>query len=172
MRRFGVIVALGALLGMFAGVLTASPALAARPKWGLLQARPFTLDKSSCGFRVRVVFLVNKEYAKLLKSADGSFTVLDTGSLKVSFTNLSTGKAITVNASGPGKATIYADGSIASEVTGHTGEFFTPADAKRFGMPTVSVITGKSTQSIAPDGTITSFTMQGHVLVDVCAALS
>jgi len=30
MRRLGVIVALGALLGMFAGVLTASPALAGR----------------------------------------------------------------------------------------------------------------------------------------------
>ena len=30
MRRFGVIVALGAMLGMFAGVLTAFPALAGR----------------------------------------------------------------------------------------------------------------------------------------------
>jgi len=30
MRRFGVIVALGAMLGMFAGVLTAAPALAGR----------------------------------------------------------------------------------------------------------------------------------------------
>jgi len=34
MRRLGVIVALGALLGMLGGVVTASPALAGRgPKW-------------------------------------------------------------------------------------------------------------------------------------------
>ena len=46
MRRFGVIVALGALLGMFAGVLTAAPALAGRgPKWQLTVAAPFTVPK-------------------------------------------------------------------------------------------------------------------------------
>jgi hypothetical protein len=171
MRRFGVIVALGAMLGMFTGVVTASPALAARPKWGLLQAAPGTLPKSFCGFRVGVAYPVNKEYAKLLKSADGSFTVLDTGSLKVSLTNLSTGKAITVNASGPGKATIYADGSIADVATGHDLAAFAPADAKRFGIPTVSVITGRTTSSVAADGTFTSFIVKGHVLLDVCAAL-
>ena len=34
MRRLGVIVALGALLGMLGGVVTGSPALAGRgPKW-------------------------------------------------------------------------------------------------------------------------------------------
>ena len=44
MRRIGVIVALGALLGMLAGVVTASPALAARgPKWEIVPADPFTL---------------------------------------------------------------------------------------------------------------------------------
>ncbi len=34
MRRLGVIVALGTMLGMFGGVVTASPAVAGRgPKW-------------------------------------------------------------------------------------------------------------------------------------------
>jgi hypothetical protein len=34
------------------------------------------------------------------------------------------------------------------------------------------VTAGTRTVSIAPDGTITSLSLQGHVLVDVCAALS
>jgi hypothetical protein len=173
MRRFGVIVVLGALLGMFAGVLTASPALAGRGhKWELAQAAPFTLDKSFCGFRVRVAFPVLTEYTKLLKAADGSMTTLTTGSLKSSYTNLSTGKAVTENESGPGKVTTHADGSITATLKGHTGLFLTPAQANQFGFPTVGVLTGALTETIAADGTLTSLSLKGHVLVDVCAALS
>jgi len=40
MRRVGVIVALGALLGMLRGVVTASPALARGPKWQFLPTQP------------------------------------------------------------------------------------------------------------------------------------
>src|SRR5262249_57450951 len=96
MRRVGVIVALGALLGMFAGVVTASPALAGRGhKWEFLPFKPFPLPAAFCGFKVRVTAPVNKEFAKILKASDGSMTGLFTGSAKWSFTNLSTGKTIT-----------------------------------------------------------------------------
>jgi hypothetical protein len=175
MRRFGVIVALGAMLGMFGEVLTASPALAGRGhKWQLLQASPFTIDPSFCGFAVGVTFpSLNKEYIKLLKAPDGSQILLDTGALKVTFTNLSTGKAIAENVSGPAKITIHADGSITLAGKGHGGPvLLTPADAQRFGLPAVSVVAGALTQTIAADGTITSLSLNGHVLVDVCAALS
>jgi hypothetical protein len=172
MRRIGVIVALGALLGMFTGVLTASPALAGRgPKWQLVQAQPFTLQ-GFCAFKVRVTTPVNKEYSKLLKASDGSTTELFTGSFKGTDTNLSTGKAVTLNVSGPGKVTTHADGSITAALKGHTGLFLTPADAQRFGLPTVSVTAGTLTESVAADGTITWLSLNGHVLVDVCAALS
>jgi hypothetical protein len=52
MRRLGIIVALSAVLGMFGGMLTASPALAGRgPKWEFQPAPPtMTLDPSLCGF--------------------------------------------------------------------------------------------------------------------------
>jgi hypothetical protein len=174
MRRFGVIVALGAMLGMFGGVLTASPALAGRGhKWQLVQASPFTVPKSSCGFAIRVTFPLNKEYIKLLKASDGSQILLDTGALKVTFTNLGTGKAIAENVSGPAKITIHADGSVTLAGKGHGGPvLLTPADAQRFGLPVVSVVAGALTQTIAADGTITSLSLNGHVLVDVCAALS
>src|SRR5690349_12314485 len=83
MRRLGVIVALGALLGMLGGVLTASPALAGRgPKWEFLgPAKPFTLPAGICGFKIRVSFPVNREYGKVLKTTNGSMTMLITGRL-------------------------------------------------------------------------------------------
>jgi len=168
-----VIVALGALLGMFAGVLTASPALAGRGhKWAFLPAKPFTLPASFCGFKVRVTIPADKEYAKLLKASDGSMTTLVTGTLTVSYTNLSTGKAITENVSGPGKVVSHPDGSVTVRSKGRTGIDLAPADQKRFGLPGVSVTAGALTESVAASGGITSLSLKGHVLVDVCAALS
>jgi hypothetical protein len=168
-----MIVALGALLCVLGGVVTASPALAGRGhKWEFLPAQPFTLPALFCGFKVRVTPLADKEYAKLLKASDGSMTTLITGTLKVSFTNLSTGKVITENVSGPGKVISHPDGSITATGTGLGGHFLTPADAKRFGLPTVSVTAGLLTESVAANGTRTSLSLRGHVLVDVCAALS
>src|SRR5215470_11526915 len=73
MRRIGVIVALGVLLGMFGGVVTASPALARGPKWEAVPGGPFTLpggeqgDQNFCAFDVDVTVPVNREYIKLLK---------------------------------------------------------------------------------------------------------
>jgi hypothetical protein len=121
-----------------------------------------------------VAYPVNHEYTKVLHHADGSTTFLFTGAVTASFTNLQTGKAITVPENGPGKATIYADGSITEVHTGRNGPFIlSPADAKRFGLPTVSVDAGKLAFSVtAPPRVITSLSLDGHVLVDVCAALS
>jgi len=175
MRRLGVIAALCALLGMFAGVQTASPVLAGRgPKWQIGPLTPFTLPASFCGFKVRVTpGAINEEYTKILKTADGSMTFLFTGAIKASFTNLQTGKAITENIPGPGKATIGADGSITEVHTGRNGPFIlTPADAKRFGLPTVSVTAGALRFAVAANGVITSLSLHGHVLVNVCAALT
>src|SRR5215472_1348545 len=174
-RRLGVIVALGALLSVLGGVVTASPALAGRgPKWQPPgpPPPPFTLPASICGFQLRVTTVVNKEYTKVLKNADGSTTFLFTGAVTIAYTNLQTGKTITVPENGPGKATIFPDGSLTEVHTGRNGPFIlSPADAQRFGLPTVSVTAGKLTFSIsAPPRVITSLILHGRVLVDVCAA--
>ena len=174
-RRVGLIVALGALLGMLGGAATASPALADRrgDGWSIGPAEPFTLDASFCGFQVLVTTVVNEEFTKILKTADGSMTFLFTGAITTSFTNLQTGKTITEQMNGPGKFFGNPDGSFTEVHTGLNGPFFlVPADAKRFGLPTVSVTAGNLTFSIAADGTITSLSLDGHVAVDVCAALS
>ena len=175
-RRLGVIVALGALLGMLSGVLTASPALAGRgPKWlpPTPGGPPFTLPALFCGFKLRVAFPVNKEYTKVLKAADGTKTFLFTGAVTAAYTNLQTGKTITVPENGPGEATIHPDGSITEVHTGRNGPFvLTPAHAKQFGLPTVSVTAGRLAFSANAAGSVTSLSLHGHVLVDVCATLN
>jgi hypothetical protein len=172
MRRVGVIAALGALLGLLGGMATAAPALARGPKWQFQPAEPFTLDASFCGFEIGVSFPVDKQYAKVLKAADGSMTFLITGAGRVSLTNLETGKTLTESLSGPAKFTVHPDGSATLHGRGRGLAIFTPADAARFGLPTVSVDAGAGTVEIAPDGTFTAVSLRGHVLVDVCTALS
>ena len=173
MRRVTALAALATILALCTAALTASPALAGRGhKWQLVPARPFTLDARYCGFRVAVTFPVHHEYTKILKAADGSMTTLTTGALTATFTNLRTGTAITENLSGPGKVTTAPDGSATITEKGHNGLFFLPADAHRFGLPTLAVTTGPVTESVAPNGAITSLSRRGHILVDICTALS
>jgi hypothetical protein len=172
MKRIAVTVALGALLGLLGGMITASPALARGPKWDYADAQPFTLDASFCGFEVGVSFSVDKSYFKVLKTADGSMTFVSNGLVTVTYTNLQTGKAITENEPGPSKPTVFPDGSLTVTAGGHSGIFLTPAEAEQFGLPTVSVTVGGLQESVAPDGSITSLILNGHVAVDVCAALS
>jgi hypothetical protein len=173
MRRLGLVLATGALLGMFAAALSASPALAGRGhKWQYVAAKPMTLPAVYCGFKVRLTFPRDKEYGKLLKTSNGSMISLFTGSFRVTFTNPANGKSITENANSPLKQTSTPT-SIILKNGGHVGLLLTPGDAKRFGLPGISVTAGQVTATIAlATGAITSLTLHGHVAVDVCTALS
>ena len=173
MRRAGVIVTLGALVSMFAAALTGSPALARGDGWQILPAPPaIILPATFCGFEVQSTFPVDRESAKILTASDGFMTTLVTGSLFASLTNVESGKTITENISGPSKETDNPDGSLTTTATGLNPIALTPADAARFRLPTLGVTAGARTVSVAADGSITSLTLDGHVLVDVCAALS
>ena len=173
MRRIGLIVALGALLGMLGG-MTASPALARGPKWEFVPADPYTIPGDThCGFDVGVSFPVNKDYARLLKAPDGVVVaILTTGAVTASLTNLGTGKTITENISGPVKVTVSTDGSAVVAFKGHTLVTLEPAQAKQFGLPILGVTAGALTASYDPNGNLVSAPLQGNVLVDLCAALS
>jgi hypothetical protein len=72
---------------------------------------------------------VNKGFFKLLKAADGSEIFLITGALRVSFTNLQTGKTITENVSGPEHITANPDGSATVVSRGRGFTALTPEDA-------------------------------------------
>ena len=173
MRRVGLILALGALLGMLGGAATASPALARGPGWQVVPVPPtVTVDPVFCGFEIRGTLLVGKEFVKALKTADGSMMFLFTGTLKASLTNPANGKTITENLSGPVKEIFFPDGSATFLEKGHQFVLLFPAEQARFGLPGFFVSAGALTITAAADGTLTSLSLDGHVLVDVCAALS
>jgi len=174
MRRVGVIVALGALLGMLGAAATASPALAdgRGGGWQVVPVPPtVTVDPVFCGFEIQGTLLAGKEFVKALKTADGSMAFLVTGTLKASLTNPANGKTITVNLSGPYKQIDFPDGSVTILGKGHQFTTLTPADQARFGLPGFFVAAGSLTTVGDPHGNITSMSLNGHVLVDVCAAL-
>jgi hypothetical protein len=174
LRRFAVTVALGALLGVFGGVATAAPALAAGrgDGWELFPFEPGTAT-GFCPFGVFIDFPVNNAFQKIQTSPPGSLILLLNGSLRISFTNVDTGKTITENVTGSGKAIVNPDDSLSIRQEGHLGLItLEAADAERFGLPPLGVIGGVLHEEIAPNGTYTSVTMQGHLLVDICAALN
>jgi hypothetical protein len=174
MRRLGVIVALGALLSMLGGTATAAPALAGGrgDGWELFPFGPGTAT-GFCPFDVFIDFPVNNAFQKIQTSPPGSLILLLNGSLRISFTNVDTGKTITENVSGSGKAIVNPDGSLSIRQEGHLGVItLEAADAERFGLPPLGVIGGVLFEEVAPDGNYTSVTMQGHILVNICAALS
>ena len=137
MRRVGVIVALGALLGLFGGVVTASPALAdgRGGGWQVVPVPPtVTVDPVFCGFEIQATLLVGKEFVKALKTADGSMALLVTGTLKASLTNPANGKTITANLSGPAKEIFFPDGSATfpeTEKTPGPDDFSVPIEANQ-----------------------------------------
>jgi hypothetical protein len=131
-----------------------------------------TLPAALCGFKVRVTTPVNKEFIKILKASDGSMIFLVTRSFRHSYTNLSTGKSITENASASATFTTHADGSVTVTSRGRSPFFLSLADAKRFGLPTVSVLAGRQTFSLDSSAAITSLSLRGHVVVNICTALS
>jgi hypothetical protein len=167
-----VIVALGAVLGMLGGLLSASPALAAGrgPNWEFLSPQDSSVPADFCGFEVLISPTASKQFAKELKVTDGSVTILITGTLKVSFTNPSNLKTISENVSSSSTLTFNANGSMTVVNRGRAPLLLSTADAQRLGLPRVSVVAGRLT--ISTDSNETPVFLNGHAVVDVCAALS
>ena len=115
--------------------------------------------------------VADKSFTKEFKTKEGTTAFLTTGTFKVSFTNVDTGKTITGNATGPATMTVFPDHSATLTFHGVSLIIFTPDAAALFGTPTVFLESGRSTASFAPDGDLTSFS-KGHIRLDVCAALS
>ncbi len=139
-----------------------------------LPAGPLDLPATYCGFPMHLDFPVNREYQTISTASDGSTVLTITGSLFVTATNQVTGKAVTVNASGPGTLTISPNG--ATGIFDNRGLFFLFApNAKQFGFPSNVVVTSGAWSFISDFNTnniIGLTTAQPRVLSDICAALS
>jgi hypothetical protein len=112
-----------------------------------------------CSFDVFRHVLENRSI--LTTFSDGS--QLTTGTFKERLTNVSTGKYIDVNASGPILAVFHADGSSTEYLRGR--QFVRP-----FGQ--LLITTGKLVVERDPAGVIVGFSQQGGTSEDVCELLA
>lgn len=148
------------------------PVFAGRgPKWQLRSANPFTLPALFCGFKVRVAFPVNKEYTKILKTADGSMTLLSPApsrprsrTCKLGRRSSRTSRDREVHHT---SRRLFYRGAYGAERAPHSHA--SRREAVRAAHREHDA--GALRFSIA-NGVITSLSLHGHVLVDVCAALS
>ena len=172
MRRVGMIVALGTLLGIFGGAVTTAPALAVGGRgdgWVFQDFGPgFTTD--NCGFLITATQDVDNVFMKALTAPDGSMIMLSTGAAKITFT--ANGKSVTENTSAASKGTVNPDGTATFVSMGPMPIDLLPADAARLGLPAVFVFAGRGTTLLDASGNIISATMDGHILVNLCTALS
>jgi hypothetical protein len=175
MRRIGVIVALGALLTALGGVVTAAPALAVggRGDGWVYQNFGQPPPTTDCGFQINLTQDVDNVFGKALTAPDGSMIMLFTGAAKVTFTNPANGKSVSANTSAAGKIVVSPDGTTTTfRSMGPTPIDLTPDDAARLGVPAVFVFAGNGTATLDAAGNIISGSMNGQILVNVCAVLS
>jgi hypothetical protein len=152
----------------------ASPALAdgRGGGWGFNPPVNFIVPAGFCTFAIQVTQPVDRSFTKAIKVPDGSMAFLTNGTSEYTFTNLTNGKSITTKDSGSTTLTLNADGSTNVVQHGTAWVGFMPSDSSRFGLPNVFVPSGNLAISIDPNGNITSISLNGHVQVDICAALS
>jgi hypothetical protein len=157
------------LLAVAAGLLSVPAALADKPARFPLPASPFQLPADICGFPVDFVPLQNKEYGKIF--SNGVFAI--NGVLKAQYTNVDTGKSITLNISGPGTLTPQPDGTTLVTGRGASAIFFFPGQLAPGSPGAIFLLHGQFTELVDQNGNPIpgTFTTTGH-LQDICAMLS
>jgi hypothetical protein len=112
-----------------------------------------------CSFDVHREVLVNRSVLTTFSNGNE----LTTGTFKERLTNLSTGKFIDVNASGPILAVFHADESSTEYLRGR--QFVRPFDQ-------LLITTGRVIVERDPEGVIVGFTQLGGTSQDVCELLA
>jgi hypothetical protein len=142
-----------------------------QPTRQFIPASPFTLS-GVCSFDVHIDFLANKEYATILVDHAGNPTaILTTGVLKVSLTNLSNGKSLDLNISGPGRSVTNPDGSATLTSWGPWLWFIAPGDLPNYS-PRMFFISGQMVAQFNSDGHLTALQIIGGTTQDMCVALA
>lgn len=121
-----------------------------------------------CLFPARVDYVV-KQRAQESTNPDGSM-VRVTGYASATVTNLSTGKSLTYQVSGPGVWTSFSDGAFAFD-GGGVGLFWTEYKNSFEDVPQLNYTKGHVQFHVDADGLTTSYQLSGSS-TDVCAALA
>jgi hypothetical protein len=132
---------------------------------------PFTLS-GVCSFDVLINTLADKEYGTTFVDQAGNPRVtLITGTDKVSLTNLSNGKSIGLNISGPGRIMPDLVQPSTWITEGRWLWFITPG-ASLIYSPRMFFISGRMVVQFDSAGQITNLQIIGGTTQDMCAALA
>jgi hypothetical protein len=143
---------------------------ASKPDREPLEKSTFLIT-DSCDFDVLYDETTNREVFTTFFDKEGNPTkMLITGSLKARLTNMSNDKSLDVNISGPGKITLNEDGTETWYSGGTWLIFLSPVDVPDF-QPRLFLSSGRMVIEDT-EGVITSLTVVGGRITDLCAALS
>jgi hypothetical protein len=148
----------------------ALPALAQKPTITLVPLIPFTITggpaNGACTFDVSVVPQPNRPNGE--RQILFANSVIIAGPVFVTLTNLSTGKTLNLNISGPGVVNFSANEQTLLGPALISG--FPPDLTEAAGLPAVSLLTGRTVITFDNLGNLTSITHIGTVQ-DICQAL-
>jgi hypothetical protein len=162
------------------GLLWAAPAGASDPRILIPTPEPLLLEarhdsSGYCeGFDVEITWTEYNQYIiQETTSPDGTTTQRITGHAQLTVTNLSTGKSVSYNVSGPGTVVIYPEGAelLFSVDAAGPNLFWTELQFSYPGVPTISYTTGHVTFTVAASGETTAYELEGRQ-TDVCAVLA
>jgi hypothetical protein len=132
---------------------------------------PFTLP-AGMAWRCTLALepVVDRQVAKEFPAdANGDIVQLISGTLVVRFTNLETGRSITINSSGPARIVLHPNGSFTAEYLGRSTFTFFPTDVPVG--PLTVLNSGRMVIDFAPTGQAVLVSRTGHQ-EDLCAALA
>jgi hypothetical protein len=164
--------AFAAVLASLAALALAAPARADDPRVPLT-APNATLSGYCQGFNVSVEFTRYNQYIIRQSTApDGTTTLRIAGNAKATVTNLSTGKSVSYNVSGPGTLVIHPDGSFTIDAAGPNLLWTLPENSYP-NVPAISYTTGHVTLAVDASGKTTSYSLAGGARqTNVCAVLT
>ena len=160
-----------ALVAMTAmGALSVAPAAAADPRIPL-PPTDVALDDQFCAFPVNIHFTDANQYIIHQTVAPDGTTTLDiTGRARATVTNVSTGKQVSYNISGPGTIVIFPDGAFSIDAHG-PNLLWTRRDLSFPGVPAISYTTGHVRVQVDASGDTTDHSLSGR-RTDVCQVLA
>lgn len=124
-----------------------------------------------CPFPVSIVFPVNREFVRTFTDREGNVVrEITTGTVQAIVTNLSTGKSVRLNISGPVFTRPHPDGAVTLTLRGRALVGLFPGEVPSQPVR-LFVNAGQVVLSLDPAGNIVQFRQVGH-LEDVCAALA
>jgi hypothetical protein len=159
-----------ALVAIPMGALAMAPANAQDPRIPLPPADA-ALNDQFCTFPVDVHFTdVNQYIIHQTTAPDGTTTLDITGRARATVTNVSTGKKVSYNISGPGTIVFYPDGAFSIDAHG-PNLLWTRRDLSFPGVPAISYTTGHVTLQVNASGLTSSYSLSGSQ-ADVCKVLA